>query len=376
MKTFMLWLLFLPFVLLGEWIDPPARSKKGYLVPTPDYKPVFPRDHGSHREYGIEWWYWVGHLKEKGGEREFGFQSTVFRLAGDPKEAVKPADGNFGNRQLYLAHSALSDLGQGTYLHHERILREGWQAKASSRDLDLKVAGIEVRMLEDGSGHQVVSRLPGDGKLELVMRPLKPLVTFGERGLSRKGADPAAVSWYWTYPRLEAKGRLRYQGVEIEVEGTVWMDHEVSSSQLGKDLAGWDWTCVHLDDGTELKAYRLRKNDGGSDPWSAVYWIDKEGRATRIYAKDFTWNEERRWTSPDTGLSYPTSVRIEANHPSRGKLVYRLRPLIENQEFSGNGKGNDYWEGACEALDGKGKKIGKAYLELAGYGGSLGARLN
>ena len=154
------------------------------------------------------------------------------------------------------------------------------------------------------------------------------------------------------------------------------MDHEISSSQLGKDLAGWDWTCVHLDNGTELKAYRLRKNDGGSDPWSAVYWIDKEGRATRIYSKDFTWNEDRRWTSPDTGLSYPTSVRIEGNHPSRGKLVYRLRPLIDNQEFRGNGKGNDYWEGACEVLDGKGKKIGKAYLELAGYGGSLGARLN
>jgi len=50
--------------------------------------------------------------------------------------------------------------------------------------------------------------------------------------------------------------------------------------------------------------------------------------------------------------------------------------LIDNQEFRGNAKGNDYWEGACEALDGKGKKIGKAYLELAGYGESLGARLN
>jgi predicted secreted hydrolase len=154
------------------------------------------------------------------------------------------------------------------------------------------------------------------------------------------------------------------------------MDHEISSSQLGENLAGWDWTCVHLDDGTELKAYRLRQKDGKADPWSAVYWIDQEGRATRIYAKDFTWIEEGSWTSPDTDLSYPTSVRIEATHPTRGKLVYRIRPLIDNQEFRGNGKGNDYWEGACEAIDGNGKRIGKAYLELAGYGGSLGARLN
>ena len=376
MKPLTLCFLFLPLVLRSEWIEPPARSAKGYLVPTPDYSPVFPRDHGAHRGHGIEWWYWIGHLKETSGDRQFGFQSTVFRLAGDPDKSSKPEKGNFGSRQLYLAHSALSDLREKTYLHHERVLREGWQAKVSSRELAIQVAGIEVRTLEGEDGHRVVSRLPEEGRLELEMRPVKPLVVFGDRGLSRKGGSPASVSWYWTYTRLEAKGTLRYKGEEIAVRGTAWMDHEISSSQLGENLAGWDWTCIQLDDGTELKAYRLRQKDGGSDPWSAVYWIDRKGRATRVYAKDFTWNEEANWTSPDTGLSYPTSVRIEATHPTQGKLVYRIRPLIDNQEFRGNGQGNDYWEGACEALDGTGKKIGKAYLELAGYGGTLGARLN
>ena len=56
------------------------------------------------------------------------------------------------------------------------------------------------------------------------------------------------------------------------------MDHEISSSQLGGGLEGWDWTCMQLDDGTEIKAYRLRTGEGESDPWSAVYWIDGEGR--------------------------------------------------------------------------------------------------
>ena len=37
-------------------------------------------------------------------------------------------------------------------------------------------------------------------------------------------------------------------------------------------------------------------------------------------------------------------------------MVYRIRPLIDNQEFRGNGQGNDYWEGACEALDENGKE--------------------
>ncbi len=377
MKLFLSCCLYcFPVILWGKWIEPPARSDKGFLVPAPAYKPVFPRDHGSHREYGLEWWYWVGHLKEKGADREFGFQSTVFRLAGDPEQAGKPAAGHFGNRQLYLAHSALSDLESERYLHHERVLREGWQATVSDRTLGIKVAGIEARMLEDGSGHKVITHLPGKGRLELEMRPLKPLVAFGDRGLSRKGEQPSAVSWYWSYTRLSAKGTLRYKGKRMELEGTAWMDHEISSSQLGKDLVGWDWTCIQMDNGTELKAYRLRQKDGGSDRWSAVYWIDEQGKTTMVHADDFSWNEERKWSSSETGLSYPTTVRIEARHPTRGKLIYRLRPLIDNQEFRGNGKDNAYWEGACEVLDGKGKRIGKAYLELAGYGGGLSARLN
>ena len=32
----------------------------------------------SHRGYGLEWWYWVGHLEAVEGGAEFGFQSTVF----------------------------------------------------------------------------------------------------------------------------------------------------------------------------------------------------------------------------------------------------------------------------------------------------------
>ena len=154
------------------------------------------------------------------------------------------------------------------------------------------------------------------------------------------------------------------------------MDHEISSSQLGEGLAGWDWTCMQLNDGTEVKAYRLRRDDGSSDRWSAVYWIDQEGNTEQIYANQFSWIEENEWKSPKTGLTYPTTIKISANHPIRGKVTYQLQPLVENQEFYGNQADNAYWEGACEVMDDRGVTIGKAYLELAGYGGGLGARLN
>jgi len=318
----------------------------------------------------------VGHLETVSGEQKYGFQSTVFRVAGDPQNSKAKSDEAFGNKQLFLAHAALSDLSNKKYIHHERVAREGWQGRAGQNTLDLKVAGIEASMTKDGEGHRVTTLYPGGGKLELELTPEKPLIKFGERGLSRKGDGAASVSWYWSYTRLKAEGTLTLNGKTQPVRGEAWMDHEISSSQLGEGLEGWDWTCMQLNDGTEVKAYRLRKDDGSSDRWSAVYWIDQAGQVEQVYAGKFSWNEQDRWESSTTGLTYPTHVRIEAEHPIKGIQTYTLKPMLDSQEFYGNRADNAYWEGACEVLDAQGQVIGKAYLELAGYGGGLGARLN
>lgn len=369
--------LLLVTSVFAEWIQPPQATETGYPVPQAGQVPELPQAHGAHFGYGIEWWYWVGHLEAVESDQAFGFQSTVFRLEGAAAQATAKVLPAFGEQQLYMAHSALSDLKQKTYQHSERIFRQGWQARASQERLDFKVGGITAQMLPGSETIAMVMALEGGGRLELRMIPEKPLVAFGERGLSRKGADPAAVSWYWTYPRLRLEGVLLRGDQRIAVTGTGWMDHEISSSQLGSELAGWDWTAIQLDDGTEVKAYRLRREDGSADPWSAVYWIDQAGGTSQVYAKDFNWETDQTWTSPQTGNTYPNTVTIRATHPPSGQeRVYRLRPFFNKQEFVGNRGDNAYWEGACEVLDGDGRRIGRAYLELAGYGGGLGSRLS
>ena len=262
MKKNLLFLLFCGCLGAAEWIEPPILSSKGYKVPRPDYEPSFPTDHGAHREYGLEWWYWIGHLKTESGEKEFGFQSTVFRVAGNPNESNNSESNAFGSRQLFLAHSALSNLSTCNTCIMNGLCVRGWQARASTDTLDLQVAGINASMAPDGKSHRLTTRYPNGGILELALTPTKPLVRFGDRGLSRKGDGASSVSWYWTYTRLKVEGTLTQDGKTEKVEGLAWMDHEVSSSQLGKGLVGWDWTCMQLDDGTEVKAYRLRKEDG------------------------------------------------------------------------------------------------------------------
>ena len=372
--------IFILMASLGHaempWIEPPEISSKGHRVPTPDYIPSFPRDHGAHTEHGIEWWYWGGHLKAKEGNQEFGFQSTVFRVAGDPKQKPNPQNLSFGNQHLYLAHAALSDITNKEYLHYERLYRQGWQVQSSTQTLGLQVGGIQAKLDPSEDRQHLITRYPDGSSFSLTLKPAKPIVTFGDRGLSRKGSDPAAVSWYWSYTRLVAEGTLVHNGKVIPVSGAAWMDHEISSSQLGSDLAGWDWTCIQLDDGTEVKAYRLRNRQGDSDPWSSIYWINPNGEVSNAYSDQFIWTHDQLWKSPHTQLSYPTSVTISASHPTKGKVTYQLRPLLPDQEFRGLKGDNPYWEGACQVLDASGKAIGKAYLELAGYGGGLGARLN
>ena len=92
----------------------PLTTPEGFAVPQPGHRFTFPRDHGSHPEFKIEWWYLTGHLFARPADaaagdtssRRFGFQATFFRQAG-PRGA---ADQNpvFGTGHLFLAHMALA----------------------------------------------------------------------------------------------------------------------------------------------------------------------------------------------------------------------------------------------------------------------------
>ena len=58
----------------------PLTTAEGFAVPQPGHRFTFPRDHGNHPDFKIEWWYVTGHLYADAGRR-FGFQATFFRSA-------------------------------------------------------------------------------------------------------------------------------------------------------------------------------------------------------------------------------------------------------------------------------------------------------
>lgn len=348
-----------------------------FAVPEAGRTFQFPRDHGSHPEFRIEWWYVTGHLFTAEKKR-YGFQATFFRRATD-LPAQTAGGGNFDSSQLYLAHMALLDAATGKFLHQERLNRGGWDAGASTETLDVHNGNWRLAFVPGASAPDTMAltgTIRGEAGFSLTLTPEKPLVIFGENGVSRKGSSPSAASHYLTWTRLAVKGSLRTGSETAEVTGSAWMDHEISSSQLTEDQAGWDWACLQLDDGRDIMAYRMRRKDGSMDPFSTLAWVDAAGKTQHTAPPAFRWEALATWTSPASKAAYPVRVRLTAPDPVTGRdAVYTLEPLAEAQELTGAIAGITYWEGACRVRDAAGRECGRAFLELAGYAGDLTSQL-
>ncbi len=350
-------------------------TEEGFPIPSPQTELTFPRAHGSHPAYKIEWWYLTGQMDTAEG-RAFGYQATFFRTAA-PLEGTR-GDRYFGDRQFYMAHMALTDISDGRFYHEERLNRDGWDASASVEGMDVRNGNWHLVMLNpDTEEMELHFTLQDNVRVHLNLEPTKPLIRFGEDGVSRKGPHPAATSYYLSFTNLKTRGTVHLNGTEFTVEGRSWMDHEIASRQLSTGLEGWDWTAIQLEDGREIKAYILRREDGSADAYSRIMWIDADARVQSFGPSAFRWERTRWWRSPQSGTRYPIEVTIHTTDPDSGNpLALKLKPLLDAQEISGDVGGIPYWEGACLVINGEtGEPLGRAYLELAGYAESLGDRL-
>jgi len=345
----------------------PALTADGFTVPQPNPTFTFPRDHGSHPDFKIEWWYLTGHLfTAEPTPRRFGFQATFFRFAAPLATAAHRAPDKFGHSQIYLAHMALVDIETGRFLHQERLNRAGWDASASTETLDVRNGNWSLRFLDAAAEKmELVGSVRSDASFTLALTPAKPLVRFGDAGYSRKGAAPTAASYYLTFSRLDVSGTLTLDGLTVPVTGQSWMDHEYSSSQLDTHQVGWDWLSSQLHDGREVMFYALRTDTGEIDPISRLTWIDREGRTTNAV---YHWEPLTHWTSPHTGAKYPQRIRLTTTDPADGReVVFIVEPFHPDQELGGSLGGVTYWEGACRILSPEGVELGYAYMELTGY---------
>ena len=217
-------------------------------MPQPGHVFAFPADHGAHPAFKLEWWYLTGHLFTESGRR-FGYQATFFRSAAPNKIT-----------QIYLAHTAVIDVATSRFYFQERLNRGGWDAGTDFESLNVRNGPWSLRMTDPiAERMELHGGVRAEAGFTLVLAPAKPLVVFGENGVSRKGAEPIAASYYLTFTRLRTEGTLMLGTESFRVVGESWMDHEISSSQLGANQIGWDWVSIQLKDSREIMFYRLRQ---------------------------------------------------------------------------------------------------------------------
>ena len=196
--------------------------------------------------------------------------------------------------------------------------------------------------------------------LDLTLVAEKPVVAQGDGGTSRKGPEPGNATRYYSLPRLAARGRLQLDGAAREVHGSAWLDREWGSSALGDGVRGWDWFGLQLDDGRDLMLYRLRRDDGGTDPFSAGSVVAVDGTVTPLTATDFVIEPRGEWRTAD-GVAYPAQWRLTLPEHD---LDLEVRPLLADQELR---LAVRYWEGAVAV---SGSVAGRGYAELTGYAGA------
>ena len=326
----------------------------------------FPADFGAHPDTRTEWWYVTGTLESAQTLR--GFQVTFFRTR-TGIDASHPS--RFAARQLVFAHAALSDLPQGRLRHDQRIARAGFGISQAAEG-DTAVMLRDWRLQRDGPvtasryRAQVASDAAGFA-LDLVFTTTQPLLLQGDAGYSRKGPQPGEASHYYSQPQLAVSGNLTLDGRALSVRGKAWLDHEWSDTLLDPQAVGWDWIGMNLDDGGALTAFRLRRADG-----SALWAGGSHRAAGQTAARNFRPDElrftpGRIWTSAASRAAYPVEWTIDT---PVGRFA--VKALLDNQELDSRAStGSVYWEGLSELTGAQGQRVGRGYLEMVGYAGSL-----
>jgi len=331
----------------------------------------WPRDHGAHPGARNEWWYATGWF-DMPAAAPIGFQITFFRHRTGLAAALPS---RFAPRQLLFAHAALSDVGAGSHLQAQRTQRwsgdeQAGDAHAMRSDTDVQLGRWRLRRESSaGTANRYRARVGGADApfgLQLDLLATQPVLLQGVAGFSRKGPLPQQASHYYSLPHLRVQALLERDGKRTSLQGSAWLDHEWSDEYLPPEAVGWDWIGFNLDDGGALMAFRLRRADG-SGFWGGGSHRGADGKSRSFAPDELRFTPQRWWTSAASQARYPVQWRIEtpAGH-------FTVRALMDAQELDGRmSNGALYWEGLSDLLDDGGRRVGRGYLEMTGYGKRL-----
>ena len=341
-RAFFLFLIF-PIASWAQGYAGLGGNAEGFARPEAGYQFQFPKDHGPHPSYRIEWWYLTANLKDAEGN-DYGVQWTLFRSALKPTEIE-----GWQSPQIWMGHAAVTT--SDTHYFAERLSRGGiGQAGVTDQPFE---AWIDEWHMRGGDLTQLsLSASGSDFGYDLSLQAKGPLVFHGDRGYSVKSADGQA-SFYYSQPFYTVEGILHLPEQGIEVTGRGWLDREWSSQPLAEDQSGWDWFSLSFDNGDKLMAFRLRGERGD---FTAATWIEADGQTTSL--PDGSVLLTPLATNRVAQREIPTRWQISLPEKGIDVVASALTPK------AWMGTRFEYWEGPVTI---SGSHLGRGYLEMTGY---------
>jgi predicted secreted hydrolase len=347
-KALLLFLL-LPAAAWGQGYAGLGEEAEGF---TPVAAPAdldFPRDHGPHPGFRIEWWYLTANLVGPDGA-DYGIQWTLFRQALGPG----PARPGWDSPEVWMAHAAATSaeahrygeafarggIGQaGVALGPFRAWIDAWSMTGAAGPGDA-LGRLELVAGGEGFGYELT--------LETDAAP----VLHGDAGFSVK-SERGQASYYYSQPFYAAEGTLTLDGRTVPVTGRAWLDREWSSQPLAEGQEGWDWFALHLDTGERAMVYRMRQEEGA---YLAGTWIEPDGTAHPLSPGQIVATPGA--TAEVAGRRLPVEWRLDI--PDFGLAVDTV--AVNAQSWMGTAY--SYWEGPVRI---SGSHSGRGYLEMTGY---------
>jgi len=332
-----------------------AQGEDSFAQAMPGQALEFPRDHGAHPGYRIEWWYLTANLHDAKGQ-SYGAQWTLFRLA----LQTPGSETNSHDNQVFMAHMAITT--PAGHVSFQRYARGGEaidtsRAGVTAEPFDAWLDDWELRSSDADWLPLEVKARQDEYAMRLALRGTAPLVLQGEAGFSAKHADGGG-SWYYSQPFLKASGELTVAGQVIPVEGDAWLDREWSSQFLQPEQSGWDWFSLHLDSGEKLMLFQVRGKPGVAN-YLQGNLMAPDGSTTPLDPARIQLQPLQ--SSRVAGRDLPLQWRISL--PQIGRQ-FEIRATIADQWMDVD---FPYWEGTV-TVSGKGPgNSGKGYMELTGY---------
>ncbi len=322
---------------------------QGFAIPQRGVALTFPKDHGAHADYRIEWWYVTANLTTEDGQA-LGAQWTLFRSALAPNDTQ-----GWSSPQIWIGHAAITT--RETHVVAERFARGGvGQAGVTAMPFDAWIDDWQMRgesaVSDDTLDDLTLSALGADFSYQLKLDAEGPLALQGDRGFSIKSLAGQA-SYYYSQPFYHVTGSVVLNGKSVRVSGRAWLDREWSSQPLASDQTGWDWFSLHLANGDKVMAFRLRDTKGG---YTSANWISADGQTTPLASQDVVLEPLRM--AKVNGRTIPVEWRVRI--PGKG-LDITTRPLNDQSWMAVS---TPYWEGPISFTGSSG---GVGYLEMTGY---------